>query len=269
MLALMRRYPWPSHGRAATGVLRLASKVENTVDQNREIWGERHAWPSDGDEWSGSAAFCGQPYEDWKQSLVDTFLTPYVGPDTHVLEIAPGHGRWSVHFVGTAAHVDLVDLSPSCIDFCKERFAGASGVDYHVNDGTTLPVKDATVDFVWSFDSFVHMAPEVVESYLHEIARVLKPGGAAVIHHAGRRNSTRWLGGLRVLGSPGRYAYKVISMGRVSRLDGWRSNVSGEFVRAAAARAGLTVADQTRSWGPQSQYTVERYKDWVTTLRKP
>jgi hypothetical protein len=95
------------------------------------------------------------------------------------------------------------------------------------------------------------------------------PGGEAVLHHAGRRHSTLWLGGLRGLGSPGRYAYKVVSMGRVSRRDGWRSNVSGRSVQAAAARSGLTVVGQTRSWGPNGEYTVERYKDWVTTLRKP
>jgi SAM-dependent methyltransferase len=54
-----------------------------------------------------------------------------------------------------------------------------------VNDGKSIPkVRDNSQDLVFSFDSFVHMHPNVVEDYVKEIFRVLKPGGQAFIHHA-------------------------------------------------------------------------------------
>ena len=40
-----------------------------------------------------------------------------------------------------------------------------------------------SVDFVFTFDVFVHLEPEVIERYLHEIERVLRPGGVAVLHY--------------------------------------------------------------------------------------
>jgi SAM-dependent methyltransferase len=249
--------------------IRVGGKAENTIDENHAIWNDQHAWPSDGDEWNGSAKFCGQPYDAWKDSLVETFLLPHLTPTSRVLEIAPGHGRWSSYLVEQAAHVDLVDLSESCISFCRDKFADRTNVDYHVNDGSTLPVPDASVDFVWSFDSFVHMAPDVIATYLREISRVLRPGGQAVLHHAGRRHGMLWLGGLRGLGTGGRYAYKLLSIGHLETTDGWRSNVSGRGVRSMADAAGLEVLGQTRRWGPAGEYTVERFNDWVTTFRKP
>jgi SAM-dependent methyltransferase len=45
----------------------------------------------------------------------------------------------------------------------------------------TFPYPDADFDLVFLFSVFTHMLPEGVERYLAEIARVLKPGGRAVI----------------------------------------------------------------------------------------
>ena len=47
-------------------------------------------------------------------------------------------------------------------------------------------VPSEVVDFVWSYDVFVHLDPECVQGYLREIYRVLKSGGVAVIHHPGQ-----------------------------------------------------------------------------------
>jgi SAM-dependent methyltransferase len=53
------------------------------------------------------------------------------------------------------------------------------------NDGQTIPIfEDASVDFVFSFDSLVHVESEILQAYVREIARVLKPNGAAFIHHS-------------------------------------------------------------------------------------
>jgi cyclopropane fatty-acyl-phospholipid synthase-like methyltransferase len=55
-----------------------------------------------------------------------------------------------------------------------------------LTDGRSLPgLDEATVDFIWSYDVFVHVNPTDAERYLAEFARVLKPGGYASIHHAG------------------------------------------------------------------------------------
>lgn len=208
------------------------------------------------------AEHCRVPYEVWKQRLIEHFVLPYAH-DADVLEIAPGHGRWSETLVRVARTVILVDLSPSCIAACRERFAGYPSVTYHVNDGVSLPaVDDESVDFVWSFDSFVHMDPLVIDSYLAECARVLRPGGHVVLHHADKR---RWSLALapytRRLGMPGRVIQRLLSQGRL-RDGGNRSDVSRTHIAEMAGRHGLHVDDQTREWGAGCD--VAKYRDCLT-----
>jgi SAM-dependent methyltransferase len=45
-------------------------------------------------------------------------------------------------------------------------------------------IPDASVDFVFSFDSFVHPNRDVIEAYLCELGTRLKPGGKGFIHHS-------------------------------------------------------------------------------------
>jgi hypothetical protein len=45
-------------------------------------------------------------------------------------------------------------------------------------------IPDASVDFVFSFDSFVHLRREIVDAYLNELRRTLKIGGRGFIHHS-------------------------------------------------------------------------------------
>lgn len=241
----------------------------NTIENNLKIWDSRYQWPKDGDEWDGQARFCNQPYDRWKKSLVDVFIAPNLSENSIVLEIAPGHGRWSKEIVGLCRELILVDLSPSCIEFCQKLFASYNHVRYLTNDGKSLTgVEDNCVDFIWSYDSFVHMEKDVIESYLREIQRVLKGGGKAIIHHPGRKHAFLWLGFLRYVGKTGREIYKIISMGKLRDKDGWRSNISKKLFYKLAVDSGLIVEDQVQYWGANNEFGVPRCGDFITIVRK-
>jgi hypothetical protein len=45
-------------------------------------------------------------------------------------------------------------------------------------------VPDDSVDFVFSFDSLVHVDATVIAAYIREISRVLTRDGAAFLHHS-------------------------------------------------------------------------------------
>lgn len=240
-----------------------------SIEWNRRTWGRDHQWDEGGDEWSNMAAHCGAPYADWKQAVLEAFLLPYVGADRDALEIAPGHGRWSETLVERCRSVVLVDINPECIDACRERFAAESTVAYELNDGTALAGADGSVDVVWSFDSFVHMDPDVIDAYLREIARVLRPGGYAVLHHADKLALGLALAPKAAgYGRAGKLLTQVASQGRV-RDSGNRSDVSAAMVAGMARSAGLHVAQQTDRWGPGGKYTVAKYHDAITVLRAP
>jgi SAM-dependent methyltransferase len=78
-----------------------------------------------------------------------------------------------------------VDPSSECIEACRRRFAAEPHVQCCLNDSRSLPmVPDGSIDFVFSFDSFVHFNRDVVEAYLQELRRKLKIGGKGFIHHS-------------------------------------------------------------------------------------
>jgi len=207
----------------------------HSADQNREIWTEWD-WSKHGNEWNDGA----DPAA-WKKSLIDEVLLPLIPEGGVVLEIGPGGGRWSEILQPRADHLVLVDITDRTLELCRERLAGSTNVEYVLTEGSKLPeVLDASVDSVWSFDVFVHIAPLDVSSYLLELARVLRPGGIAVIHHSGR----------------------------FSRSSGWRSPMTARLFANLAREHGLVVERQFDNWG-DGRFGVRTNGDVITVLRAP
>jgi ubiquinone/menaquinone biosynthesis C-methylase UbiE len=151
-----------------------------TVEQNERYWGASYDWPLDGDEWSVP---WGGTQNLW-QYVIFPRIQKYL-PAMTIVEIAAGFGRWTQFLQKYCNHLIAVDLAPRCVERCALRFADLHHVQPIQNDGRTIPVADdASVDFVFSFDSLVHAEANILHSYLQEIARVLKPTGAAFLHHS-------------------------------------------------------------------------------------
>lgn len=150
-----------------------------TIEENRRHW-QAYDWSRGGEEWSeawgGSAA-------QWWTTIwprVRAFL-----PAARVLEIAPGFGRFTARLAPHAGRLEVVDLSSRCIEACRERFRDLDHLRFHVNEGRDLSfAEDGSFDFVFSFDSLVHAEREAVGGYVADLARVLRRGGTAFLHHS-------------------------------------------------------------------------------------
>jgi ubiquinone/menaquinone biosynthesis C-methylase UbiE len=119
----------------------------------------------------------------------DTLIKPLFPniDEYQVVEIACGHGRIANQVLSDnePATLTLVDINPDNIKHCIKRFKKYPNLNYITNNGVDLrDIPDGSIDFVYSFDSMVHFNRELVELYINEIKRVLKPGGAAYIHYS-------------------------------------------------------------------------------------
>lgn len=156
----------------------------------------------------------------------------------HVLELAPGHGRNTEFLRRLATSITLVDVNPNCTEACRARFGDrfeGCQFRYFVTTGDSLAMIDSeSQTLVYSFDSMVHFDSIVVKAYVHEIARVLRPGGSAFLHHS--------------------------NYGTVAPNSDWahnpgnRSDMTAERMRTFASEAGLEVTFQRLSgladgWG--------------------
>ena len=221
--------------------------LEN-IKKNLQAWDQTYAWPKHGDEWDGQAALCGVPYATWKESMVQHLLVPHIDNRSHVLEIAPGHGRWTEYLVKLAGHVTVVDLSPTCLDYCRNRFQAHRNIDYVLTPGDRLPgCADGGIDFVWSYDSFVHMDRHVIRAYLGEIRRVLKSGGSAIVHHSNVED-------------PATHQQDAAL--------GWRSAMNADLFRELAQDAGLTVVSQFTYWDDENKVGSPRFGDRFTQMKR-
>jgi ubiquinone/menaquinone biosynthesis C-methylase UbiE len=151
-----------------------------SIAQNKYWWDKEKDWAAAGNEWSLPY---GTPAMQWYASILPR-IHSYV-PAPTILEIAPGFGRCTHYLKDLCSQLVLVDLSVKCLDACKERFDSEKHITYHQTDGKSLSmVEDNSIDFMISFDSLVHVEMDVIQAYLEQLARKLKPNGVGFIHHS-------------------------------------------------------------------------------------
>ncbi len=173
---------------------------------------------------------------------MEYILKPNIPTGSRVLEIGPGAGRWTAVLLERASHLKVVDVTPKCIDLCRQRFQGAAQIDYYVNDGSDLSfLPPGSIDRIWSWDVFVHLGVPEIERYVQQFATILSPGAGGVLHHA----------------TSGR------AQGR-----GWRTGIPAEQMRQLLGAQGLRVVEQFNSWNNEKEVPPEP-PDLVTVFERP
>jgi ubiquinone/menaquinone biosynthesis C-methylase UbiE len=146
------------------------------IEEQKKIWNDPNMWIDDGNEWS---IFFGTTDNLW--NIIYPKFEKYINGE--VLEIAPGFGRITEYLLQKNSNLSVVDLNEICIEKCKYKFKDKIK-KYIINDGKSLDFNNEYFDFVFSYDSFVHMTEDVIESYIKEISRTLKHNGYSFIHHS-------------------------------------------------------------------------------------
>jgi len=102
----------------------------------------------------------------------------------HVLDAGCGGGGMPLSFADEASFVVGIDLvnrfGAAGVTLAQDR--GIRNLDFVQADGQRLPFADASFDWVFSHAVIEHVAD--AQRYLHECARVLKPGGSMYLSTA-------------------------------------------------------------------------------------
>jgi len=211
-----------------------------TIAQNLYSWDIAYDWKHQGSEWSKD---WGGVEMQWYASIfprIHAFI-----PTSCILEIGPGFGRWTHFLKDLCDRLIVVDLSKKCIRSCQHRFSHCSHISYHINDGLSLDaVVDGSVDFVFSFDSLVHVEMDVIEVYLKQLALKLTPNGVGFIHHSNMTEYATYFSLLKKI-PEGKIIDLLSKLRIIERKSHWRAfSMSADRFARIASDAGLQCISQ-------------------------
>jgi SAM-dependent methyltransferase len=113
-------------------------------------------------------------------------------PDLAVLDIGCGIGRIEQALASQVGRITAIDVSAGMIAEARRRCRDLANVRFEHCDGRNLTAYHAdSFNLILAVDSFPYLVaadPEIAAQHLRDCARVLKPGGAAVILNFSYRN---------------------------------------------------------------------------------
>lgn len=103
----------------------------------------------------------------------------YLHPEMQVSDIGAGTGFMATGLAPLVKQVHIVDASSNMIDQAKKNLISFTNIEYHVSDGTDLPIQDASMDAVFA-NMYLHHCPDPLLA-IHQMTRILSPGGRLVL----------------------------------------------------------------------------------------
>lgn len=116
-------------------------------------------------------------YEHWHRYA---FARRFV-QGRRVLDAACGEGYGTALLSTVAAEAIGVDIDATTVDHARHRYAGWRNVRFEVAPVTRLPLADASIGMVVSFETIEHICAADQLLMIAEFARVLAPGGVLLI----------------------------------------------------------------------------------------
>jgi len=156
------------------GGLDLTRQSQFEEERQREVWDRKLAGQGQrSDPWRAFVSPAGLRYGRMLRTLG-------LAEGRSFLEIGCGAGPLSDSLgTNTGAHGVAIDISPASIQAQLERRGNRRHWDPVVGSALDLPFPDATFDAAVSTDLLEHL--DRPEQFYHEVARVIRPGGRALI----------------------------------------------------------------------------------------
>lgn len=141
---------------------------------------------SDPDSFTGERFIPGVPGEIAYEHCHRYAFARHLARGRRVLDAACGTGYGSALMADVAASVVGVDIDAGVIADAAASYASRADLRFEAASVTAIPLPDASVDLVVSFETIEHIGADEQVRMLSEFARVLAPGGVLVISSPNR-----------------------------------------------------------------------------------
>jgi ubiquinone/menaquinone biosynthesis C-methylase UbiE len=204
-------------------------------------------------------------YVAFGEDFVRRILVARAGlkPSDACLDVGCGNGSVAytlATFLEPPGRYEGVDVKRESVIWLQDRYRDRAGFAFkHVDaynkmynpqgsieaGDLSLPAADESFDVAWLKSVFTHMMPDDVRRYLSELARVLRPGGRAVVTYFLLNRESRSLVALDRDEVKMKHSWSDDPLCRVASLDVPERAVAHdeERIRLYTARAGLSISE--------------------------
>jgi SAM-dependent methyltransferase len=134
--------------------------------------------PDEALTWTGERLTAGAGIQVEIEHLHRYLLARHLSRGLDVLDVASGEGYGSAFLAQTAGSVIGVEIDPASVAHA-ERSYRAPNMRFVEGDARDLPLPDASVDLVVSFETIEHFYEH--DRFLAEVRRVLRPSGRLLV----------------------------------------------------------------------------------------
>jgi ubiquinone/menaquinone biosynthesis C-methylase UbiE len=96
------------------------------------------------------------------------------------MDVGCGSGRWSAMVAPRVGHLYLLDASADALAVARQNLANATNVSFHLASVADIPLKENSLDFVFSL-GVLHHVPDTMAA-IRNIAAKLKAGAPFLIY---------------------------------------------------------------------------------------
>jgi hypothetical protein len=116
--------------------------------------------------------------------IKERYVSRYVNPAHNSVEIGPGGGRWTRYLSGFKT-IYAVDYHQPLLEELKRNFGKQRNIRFIKNNGTDFPgIPEKSIDYLFSFGTFVHLDFNQIEGYLTSIKPIMAPEANVVIQYS-------------------------------------------------------------------------------------
>jgi hypothetical protein len=115
------------------------------------------------------------------KSIREACIQPFISKDTVAMDIGAGQGRWTEYMVDAKKVYCLDAAAPEWTGFA-ERITSENVTYIQVEDNTCPKVPNGVVDYVFSYDTFIHFPLSYSIEYMRNLKFRLKKKADLMIH---------------------------------------------------------------------------------------
>jgi len=118
------------------------------------------------------------------KKICENFVIPYVNKNHIAIEIGSGGGRWTQYLLNFKK-VFCVEFNQNMFQYLIDRFGTKTNLSFCLTNGTDFPgIAKDSIDYAFSFGTFVHLDNNLIKEYLVNLRQVMKKDSNVVIQYS-------------------------------------------------------------------------------------